>query len=210
MDGANVEIAAEINRANMFIFGAEAHEVPALRLARKTTPAQPYCRELTTVIDQIAAGQFGPVDDVAPILANLKWEADFYLTSHDFPLYLRAQEEIDRVYRNQAEWTRRCILSVAGMAKFSTDRTMEEYSKDIWGIEPCRRLAPVADSMSRSRSFPALQAPALGGLPKAHALREGAEDGGVVAAPAAAAGKAAGAAATAAPASSSSHRDRKK
>ena len=91
MDGANIEIAAEIDRECMFIFGAEAHEVPALRLARKTTPAQPYCKELVQVMADIAAGKFGPTDDVAPLLTNLKWENDYYLVSHDFPLYLKVR-----------------------------------------------------------------------------------------------------------------------
>ena len=91
MDGANIEIASEIDRENMFIFGAEAHEVPALRLARKTQPAQPYCPELLQVLDDLQRGKFGPQDDVAPLLAGLAWEADYYLTSHDFPLYLEVR-----------------------------------------------------------------------------------------------------------------------
>jgi len=150
------------------IFGAEAHEVPALRLARKTKPAEPYCPALVKVIDQIAAGKFGPIDDVTPILLSLQWENDFYLLSYDFPLYVTAQEEIDRTYLAPAEWTRRCILSVAGMAKFSTDRTMEEYSREIWNIAPCRRIAPVADAIGRVRSFPSLETPIPGTMGKAH------------------------------------------
>ena len=90
LDGANVEIAQEIGTANMFIFGAEAHDVPALRLARKTKAAEPYCAALTTVIGQISSGKFGPIDDVTPILKSLEWENDFYLTSYDFPLYMKA------------------------------------------------------------------------------------------------------------------------
>lgn len=141
----------------------------ALRLARKTKPAEPYCPALAAVIDQISAGQFGPIEDVTPVLKALQWENDFYLLSYDFPLYAKAQDDIDRTYQNPAEWTRRCILSVAGMAKFSTDRTMEEYSREIWGIAPCRRVAPVADAMGRARSFPSLEAPLPGTLAKAHA-----------------------------------------
>ena len=168
LDGANVEIAHEIGNSNMFIFGAEAHEVPGLRLARKTKPAEPYCAALTKVIGQIAAGKFGPIDDVAPILKSLDWEHDFYLTTHDFPLYLKAQEDIDLVYRNPSEWTRRCIISVASMAKFSTDRTMAEYSSEIWDISPCRRVAPVAEAMGRARSFPQLDTILPGTMTKAH------------------------------------------
>jgi starch phosphorylase len=163
MDGANIEIAAEIDRENMFIFGAEAHEVPALRATRRTKAAQPYCPELTRVMDDMAAGKYGPMDEVAPLLNTLKWENDYYLVSHDFPAYLKAQEAVDATYRDAGEWTRRSILSTAGMGKFSTDRTIEEYARDIWHITPCRRLAPVTDAMGRARSFPSLVSPALMG-----------------------------------------------
>jgi hypothetical protein len=163
MDGANIEIAAEIDRENMFIFGAEAHEVPGLRAARRSKPPTAYCPELVRVMDDLAAGVYGPMDEVAPILHSLKWENDYYLVSHDFPAYLRAQEAVDEVYRNPSEWTRRSILSTAGMGKFSTDRTIEEYARDIWHITPARRLAPVSDAMGRARSFPSLVAAADGG-----------------------------------------------
>lgn len=156
MDGANIEIAAEIDRENMFIFGAEAHEVPGLRMARKTQPPQPYCGELQRVLEDLSCGKFGPVDDVAPLVAHLRWESDYYLVSHDFPLYLAAQEQVDAVWADPTEWTRRSILSTAGMGKFSTDRTIAEYARDIWHLAPCRRPEPATDSVGRSRSFPNL------------------------------------------------------
>ena len=139
MDGANIEIASEIDRENMFIFGAEAHEVPTLRLARKTQPPSPLCPELAGVVDDIAAGMYGPVDDVAPLLSSLKWENDYYLVTHDFPHYVQAQRAIDAAYADTAEWTRKSILSTAGMGKFSTDRTITEYAQEIWDVKPCRR-----------------------------------------------------------------------
>ena len=156
LDGANVEIAQEIERENIFIFGAEAHEVPALRAERASAPPRPYCAELNAVLADLRAGAFGPAEDVGPVLDTLAWTADWYLVSHDFPLYLAAQEEVDACYAEPAEWTRRTILSVAGMGKFSTDRTIDAYAREIWGISPCRRPRPVTDAVTRSRSFPAL------------------------------------------------------
>jgi len=156
MDGANVEIAQEIDADNMFIFGALAPEVAALRADRRSKPARPYAPELQSVLDLLASGKFGPMDDVGAILNTLRWENDWYLVGHDFPLYCKAQEEVDRVYRDRAEWTRRTILSVAGMGKFSTDRTITEYAREIWNISACSRPRPVTDAMGRARSFPAL------------------------------------------------------
>jgi glycogen phosphorylase len=154
LDGANVEIAQEIDRENIFIFGAEAHEVPVLREERTNgSPARPLCPELAAVVADISSGKFGPLDDVQPILDSLRWERDWYLVGHDFPLYLEAQAEVDKTYADQSEWTRRTILSVAGMGKFSTDRTINSYAQEIWNIVPCHRPRPVADTAS-GRSFP--------------------------------------------------------
>ena len=63
---------------------------------------------------------------------------------------------VDAVFRDPTEWTRRSILSTAGMGRFSSDRTIAEYAKDVWHIAPCRRLAPETDALGRVRSFPSL------------------------------------------------------
>lgn len=156
MDGANIEIAQEIDAENMFIFGALTEEVGRLRNDRKTKPAEPVCKELQTVIDDLTSGKYGSLEEVGPLLDTLRWSNDYYLVTHDFPMYLQAQHRIDEVYRNQTEWTRRSILSTAGMGKFSTDRTIDEYAKQIWNIVPARRLSPITDGMGRVRSFPSL------------------------------------------------------
>ncbi len=161
MDGANIEIAEAIDRDNVFIFGAETEDVPGLRDERRNGPARPYCPELTAVLADIAAGEYGSPEDVAPLLNTLRWENDYYLVSHDFPDYMRAQAEVDAVYANPPEWTRRSILSTAGMGRFSTDRTIQEYADEIWGIAPARRQTPISDAMGRARSFPSLSAPAI-------------------------------------------------
>jgi len=90
-------------------------------------------------------------------LATFKWENDYYLVTHDFDDYCRAQSLVDQVYRDKREWTRRSILCTAGMGKFSTDRTIAEYAKDIWGLAPARRADPV--SVTREHRVTARQAP---------------------------------------------------
>mmetsp|Transcript_11140 Transcript_11140/g.13161 ORF Transcript_11140/g.13161 Transcript_11140/m.13161 type:complete len:103 (-) Transcript_11140:212-520(-) len=63
---------------------------------------------------------------------------DFYLLGRDFPSYLEAHEKVDELYKDQEEWTRRSILSAAGMGKFSTDRTIAQYAEEIWDVKACR------------------------------------------------------------------------
>jgi starch phosphorylase len=165
MDGANIEIAQECDQENLFIFGAETPEVLVLREERRTKPAKPYCPQLLAVIADIQAGLYGPVEDVTPLLNTLRWENDYYLVSHDFPDYIRAQALIDATYANQRDWTRRSIHCTAGTGKFSTDRTISDYAKEIWKVAPARRQSPVVDSLGRTRSFPTLEnlASAAGG-----------------------------------------------
>ena len=155
MDGANIEIAAEIGTDNVFIFGALTPEVAVLRAERRVpAPPRPLCAELQAVVEDLEAGKFGAREEVGPLLSTLGWANDYYLVGHDFPDYLRAQSDVDRVFADPAEWTRRSILSTAGMGKFSTDRTIDEYAREIWGILPCPRAAPMTDSLGKVRSSP--------------------------------------------------------
>ena len=62
--------------------------------------------------------------------------ADYFLVGKDFPSYIECQEKVDEAYRDQKLWTRMSILNTAGSHKFSSDRTIHEYAKDIWGISP--------------------------------------------------------------------------
>mmetsp|Transcript_10074 Transcript_10074/g.46169 ORF Transcript_10074/g.46169 Transcript_10074/m.46169 type:complete len:830 (-) Transcript_10074:1618-4107(-) len=139
MDGANVEIAEEIGQENMFIFGARADVVPGLRLEREffNVPEEFY-----TIVDQIRNGYFGWSDFFAPVCDAVCGAQDFYLLANDFNDYIRAQEEVDENYLNQALWTKKSILSVAGSGKFSSDRTIRQYAEDIWDVKPAKRSMP--------------------------------------------------------------------
>jgi starch phosphorylase len=139
MDGANVEIAEEIGQENMFIFGARADVVPSLRREREffNVPEEFY-----TIVDQIRNGYFGWSDFFAPVCDAVCGAQDFYLLANDFNDYIRAQEEVDENYLNQALWTKKSILSVAGSGKFSSDRTIRQYAEDIWDVKPAKRPMP--------------------------------------------------------------------
>ena len=69
---------------------------------------------------------------------NMKVGNDWFLVANDFADYLKSQEDVDRVYRDQTEWTRRSIMYTAGSGKFSSDRTIREYADDIWDVVPVR------------------------------------------------------------------------
>jgi starch phosphorylase len=134
LDGANVEIAEEIGDENIFIFGAKADEVARLRAERAAYKPDPRFLE---VVRLIRTGAFGWEDYFSPIMDAITGGGDYYLVANDFVPYIDAQAQVDANYRDQAKWTRMSIMSAAGMGKFSTDRTISEYAKDIWDVKPC-------------------------------------------------------------------------
>lgn len=133
MDGANVEIAEEIGDENMFIFGARAEQVPRLRKER--ADFRPDGRFLH-VVDLIQKGTFGWEDYFKPLIGSVSGAKDLYLVANDFPAYIEIQDAIEQTYKDKDKWNRMSIMSVAGSGKFSSDRTIEQYAKEIWGIEP--------------------------------------------------------------------------
>ncbi len=139
LDGANIEIREEVGAENFFLFGMTAEEAQWERKFPSKTPWQIYERnpELRTTIDAIANGGFSNGDKAMfqSIVADLlNHHKDPYLHLSDFQDYLRCQDAVGQLYEDPAEWCRRAILNVAGMGKFSTDRTIREYAEDIWGI----------------------------------------------------------------------------
>jgi starch phosphorylase len=137
-DGANIEIAEQVGQDNIFIFGNRAEQVQALR-ASGYQPRRFYDNnfDLRSAIDRLADGAFSPDEPsrYADVVRSLL-ETDYYLLLADYADYVATQERVDEVYRLPSEWTRRCILNVAGMGMFSSDRTISEYAAEIWGVKP--------------------------------------------------------------------------
>ncbi|HEY6008796.1 MAG TPA: glycogen/starch/alpha-glucan phosphorylase [Geobacteraceae bacterium] len=135
LDGANIEIMEEVGKENIFIFGLSSEEVATLRRTGYT-PRDYYNKntELKRVLDMIAEGFFTPDEPglFRPIVDALLNQGDQYLLLADYAAYVACQAEVDRVYRDEDEWARRAILNTAGMGKFSSDRTISEYARDIW------------------------------------------------------------------------------
>jgi glycogen phosphorylase len=144
LDGANIEIMNEVGRENFFLFGLSAPEVAALK-ARGYRPAYYYETnpELREAIDLIRDGFFtrGDANLFRPLIDGLmKW--DPFLVLADFQAFVDCQAEVSRTYVDTARWTRMSILNVARSGKFSSDRTVGEYCRDIWRVSrvPIRLL----------------------------------------------------------------------
>ena len=136
LDGANVEIQDEVGPENIFIFGLTADEVPAIRLSYN--PTDYYVKDpiLKQAIDLIREGFFCPEkpDQFKPLMDSLLNE-DRYLVLADFEAYQQCQLRVEALYRDKEAWTAKSILNVARAGKFSSDRTILEYNRDIWRAE---------------------------------------------------------------------------
>lgn len=138
LDGANVEIKEEVGNENIFIFGLTNDEVAKTK-ANHYNPWDYYHEnhELKEVLDMIGSGFFSEEDPnrYQAIFDNLLNKGDHYLLLADYASYIETQDAVSALYQNQEEWTRRAILNVARIGKFSSDRTISEYAKNIWKVK---------------------------------------------------------------------------
>jgi len=139
LDGANVEMAEEIGRENMFIFGMNAQEVIDLK-QHGYNPWEYYNRdpEIKRVVDSLVDGSFDEGDHTlfAPIRKSLLEDGDIYCNLADFRAFVDASGQVDELYRKRDEWNRKAILNIARMGKFSSDRAIKEYADEIWKVKP--------------------------------------------------------------------------
>ena len=138
LDGANIEIREEVGPENIFIFGMTAEEAEQKRMHPDRTPRE-ICDAnpvISRAVESIADGSFsyGDTELFRPIVESLLSTGDPYLLLHDLEDYLRCQEQIGRAYQDKKSWTRKSILNVTRMGKFSSDRTIKEYAEEIWGV----------------------------------------------------------------------------
>jgi len=142
LDGANVEIKEEVGNENIFIFGLTTNEVAQTK-AQGYNPWDYYNNnaELKEVLDMIAGGFFSveEPDRYQAIFDNLLHKGDHYLLLADYASYIATQDAVGTLYQDQEEWSRMAILNVARVGKFSSDRTIGEYAKNIWNVTPAKR-----------------------------------------------------------------------
>jgi len=160
MDGANIEIREEGGDDTMFIFGCLEDEVPNIK-ARAKQGHYPVDPRMQEVFNEIKSGRFsmgddrahaefcGLVDKLCITTEAGTWNGDRYLLIHDFPSYIDAQARVDATYANKPRWTSLSIQAASSMAKFSTDRTITEYSQVIWGCSPSPRPLGTATTATK-------------------------------------------------------------
>ena len=144
MDGANVEMAEEVGKENMFIFGASADEIINLENKGGYNPMDIFNndQDIRRVLMQLINGYYSPQDpelfrDIYNSLLNTQSSdrADTYFILKDFRSYAEAHKKIDQAYRDEKWWARTAMLNTASAGKFSSDRTIEEYVRDIWHLK---------------------------------------------------------------------------
>ena len=145
MDGANVEIVEEVGLDNAFIFGLSAQEVENYQAHGGYNPFDEYnsVEGLKKVIDQLGDGTYD--DNHTGIFKELQnsllygvdgSRPDVYFLLKDFASYREAQDRLQKQFKDKREWTRKALKNIANAGKFSSDRTIAEYAKEIWNIEP--------------------------------------------------------------------------
>ena len=137
LDGANVEIKEEVGDENIFIFGNTVDDVDRLR-HEGYNPWNYYegNKELKQSLDQIRDGFFNNDKELyQPIIDSLLHKGDYFLVLADYEEYVKTQERVDELYRDQDEWNRKALLNTARVGKFSSDRTIREYAEEIWNVE---------------------------------------------------------------------------
>jgi len=138
-DGANIEIMREVGKENSFLFGLTADQVKTLKDQGYDAKTY-YARnpELKKALDMIGSGYFSPGNPrlFQDIVASLLHGGDQYMVLADYQAYIECQNAVSRLYLDQDEWTRRSILCTANMGKFSSDRAVLEYAREIWNVGP--------------------------------------------------------------------------
>lgn len=147
LDGANVEMAEEMGNENIFIFGMTIDEVEALR--KRGYNAYDYYNknpEIKQCIDQIQGGFFSPANpNEFKNIADILLKYDHYYLLADYEAYIKAQDLVSKTYQNQAKWLEMAIHNIASSGKFSSDRTIAEYAREIWGVEPSWERLPAPE-----------------------------------------------------------------
>ena len=140
LDGANIEILEEVGDENIYIFGLTVEEIQEMRNGGAYNPWDYYNQNpsIKRVMESIGSDIFCPNETglFKPIYDNILHQGDYYFHLADFQSYLEIQEIASRDYNDPSVWAKKAILNVARMGKFSSDRTISEYAREIWDLRP--------------------------------------------------------------------------
>ena len=137
LDGANIEIREAVGTDNIFVFGLTASAIGQMRTERSYSPREYYANQpaLRRVLDALASDLFCPREpDLFRLIADNLLDRDDYFVAADFASYLDTQQLIAGEYVQPALWARKAILNVARIGRFSSDRTVAEYAREIWHL----------------------------------------------------------------------------
>ena len=136
LDGANIEIREEAGEENFFLFGLNAEEVEATRGHYNPSAIIEADEDLKRVMELLASGHFNLFEQgiFDPIIQSIYSSGDPWLTAADFRSYVDCQRQAAQAYRNREEWTRMSIINTATSGKFSSDRTILDYNREIWRL----------------------------------------------------------------------------
>ncbi len=138
LDGANIEIMEEVGKDNIFIFGLNAEQVQQVRTNYNPWSFYESNPALKECIDLINNDFFNASDPglFRPITDSLLKHGDHYMVMADYAAFCAMQEKVSAVYQDQAQWAKKSILNTANAGKFSSDRAVAEYARDIWHVGP--------------------------------------------------------------------------
>ena len=138
LDGATIEIRDAVGEENLFTFGLDAAEVAALHASGRNPGWEAYHAnpDIRRVVDFVCSGEFGPPELLDPIRQAILVRPDPYMHLVDLPSYVEAHARVAQLYLDPAKWARKALLTVSRMGRFSSDRTIAEYAREIWGVNP--------------------------------------------------------------------------
>ena len=152
MDGANVEIVEEVGEENAFIFGLSADEVMAYERDKNYYPTDIFNSNANVrkVLTQLINGTFNDDTEIFRDLYDSLIKEDVYFTLKDFDSYCEAHKKVDEAYRDEKKWAKMAMLNTACSGKFSSDRTIEQYAKEIWHLDKVKVTMPKAPSTKKT------------------------------------------------------------
>jgi starch phosphorylase len=138
LDGANVEIREAVGEENFFLFGLTVEEIAQQRQAYDPSSIIDNDEDFSRVVSLLADGSLSGDESAArdAVLHSIQNPHDPWMTAADFRSFVDAQQRAEAVYRNPALWTKMSILNTASSGQFSTDRTIRDYNRDIWRLQP--------------------------------------------------------------------------
>ena len=140
LDGANIEIREEVGDENFFLFGLDAGEVEAVRGHYDPNAIIAADEDFRRVMELLECGHFSQFEQglFQSVIGAIRCANDPWLVAADFRSYVDAQQQASLAFQDQDRWQKMSVLNTAYSGKFSTDRTMQDYNRDIWHLDPVK------------------------------------------------------------------------